>query len=242
MEELSTYVNSPVLWVFALGVFGVIIVQTLIYMRAARRAGPQLDFPRKDLRASFRSGAVAAIGPSLAIVIVAVALLALFGTPAVLVRIGLVGSAATETASASLASGTMGATLGGEGYTPEVFTVAFFAMSLSGGMWMLATLVLTPLLKHGDVKMRAINPALMAIVPAAALLAAFASLGIAELGKSTGHIIVVVVSALTMAVCLALARALNAAWLREWGLGFSIIVGLVVAYFVHSAGLGPPPA
>ena len=47
MEELSTYVNSPVLWLFALGVFGVIIVQTLIYVRAARRAGPQLDFPTR---------------------------------------------------------------------------------------------------------------------------------------------------------------------------------------------------
>ncbi len=97
MEDLSRFVNSPVLWVFALGVFGVIIMQTLIYMRAARLAGPQLDFPREDLRASFRSGAVAAIGPSLAIVIVAVALLALFGTPAVLVRIGLVGSTGAST-------------------------------------------------------------------------------------------------------------------------------------------------
>ncbi len=76
---------------------------------------------------------------------------------------------------------------------------------------------------------------------AAALLAAFASLGIAELGKSSAHIVTVVVSALTVAVCLGLAKALNAVWLREWGLGFSIIVGLVVAYFVHTAGLGPAP-
>jgi hypothetical protein len=104
---------------------------------------------------------------------------------------------------------------------------------------MIATLILTPMLKRGDTKLRAVNPALMAIVPAAALLAAFASLGIAELPKSSVHIITVVVSALVMAVCLVLARTLHAPWLREWGLGFSIIVGLVVAYFAHGAGLGP---
>ena len=139
--------------------------------------------------------------------------------------------------SAELA-GTLDAELGGAGWTPDVFTVAFLAMSLSGGLWMLSTLILTPLLKRGDVKLRSVNPALMAIVPSAALLAAFASLGIAELPKSSVHILTVVVSAIVMAVCLLLARALRAPWLREWGLGFSIIIGLVVAYFAHGAGMG----
>ncbi|MHA6628522.1 DUF5058 family protein [Pseudonocardia sichuanensis] len=238
--SVSTYANLPVLWICALAVFGVIILQTLVYLRAARTDGPDIGFSRQDLRTSFRSGAVAAVGPSLAIAIVAVALLALFGTPAVLIRIGLVGSAATEVSSASLASATMGADLGGADYTADVFAVAFFAMALSGGMWMVATLVLTPLLKRGDVRLRSMNPALMAIVPSAALLGAFASLGIAELGKTAVHIITVIVSALTMMACLALARTLRQAWLREWGLGISIIVGLVVAYFAHGAGLAPP--
>ncbi|WP_219414508.1 DUF5058 family protein [Pseudonocardia nigra] len=236
---VTAYANLPVLWIIALAVFAVIILQTVIYMRAARSAGPEIGFTRQDLRMSFRSGAVAAIGPSLAIVIVAVALLALFGTPAVLVRIGLVGSAATEASSASLAAGTMGADLGGTGYTAEVFAVAFFAMALSGGMWMVATLVLTPLLKRGDARLRSVNPALMAIVPSAALLGAFASLGIAELGKTWVHIITVVVSAVAMAVCLTLAKALRQAWLREWGLGFSIIIGLVVAYLASGAAGAP---
>ncbi|MFI7481277.1 DUF5058 family protein [Kocuria sp. M1R5S2] len=239
MESLSDVVNMPVLWFSALAVFAVIIVQTVIYVGAARRAGPDVGFTKRDLRESFRAGGVAAIGPSLAVVIVAIALLPLFGAPAVLVRIGLVGSAATETSSANLAAGTMDAQLGGATWTPEVFAVAFTAMSLSGGMWMLATLILTPMLKRGDTKLRAVNPALMAIVPSAALLGAFASLGIAELPKSSVHIITVVVSAVVMAGCLLLAKALHAPWLREWGLGFAIIVGLVVAYFAHGAGMGP---
>ena len=48
--------------------------------------------------------------------------------PGAPVRIGLVGSAATESASASLAATTMGATLGGAGYNQGVFAVAFMAM------------------------------------------------------------------------------------------------------------------
>jgi len=79
----------------------------------------------------------------------------------------------------------------------------------------------------------------MAIVPSAALLGAFASLGVAELGKTSVHIITVVISAVVMTVCLLLSRKFDAAWLREWGLGFSIIIGLIVAYYAHNSGLGP---
>ena len=100
----------------------------------------------------------------------AVALLTVFGAPAVLVRIGLIGSVSFETGAASIAAGTMGADLGGPTYTQGVFAVAFMAMSLGGAMWMLATLVLTPLLKKGDVSLRKVNPAVMTVVPGAALL------------------------------------------------------------------------
>ena len=43
-----------------------------------------------------------------------------------------------------------------------------------------------------------------------------------------------------MGVCLLLARRLAAPWLREWGLGFSILVALSVAYAAHGSGAVPP--
>ncbi|QYF91119.1 DUF5058 family protein [Arthrobacter sp. PAMC25284] len=235
--DILSIANLPVLWVLAAGVFGAIVLQSVIYMRAARKAGPAADISETELKRSFRAGAVAAIGPSLAVVLVSIALMTLFGTPAVLVRIGLVGSAATESASASLAATTMGATLGGPGYNQSVFAVAFMAMSMSGAMWMISTLILTPILRRGDSKLRKVNPALMAIVPAAALIGAFASLGIAELGKTPVHIMTVIVSAVVMGICLALARKFSVAWLREWGLGISIMVGLFVAFTAHTSGM-----
>lgn len=237
--DILAIANMPVLWVLAVGVFAAIIVQSLVYIRAAKKAGPAADITEAELKVSFRAGAVAAIGPSLAVVLVSIALLALFGTPAVLVRIGLVGSAATESASASLAAGTMGAELGDASYTQAVFVVAFLAMSLSGAGWMIATLVLTPILRRGDSKLRNVNPALMAIVPAAALIGAFASLGIAELGKTPVHILSVIVSALTMGACILAGNRTSATWLKEWGLGISIMVGLAAAYFAHTSGMAP---
>lgn len=233
--DVLSVANAPIIWVCALGVFAVIFVQTFIYMKAARKAGPDAEMSPKELTGAFRAGAVASIGPSLAVVLVAVALLALFGTPAILVRIGLIGSAATETASAGIAAGTMGAELGGESYTPDVFAVAFVAMSVSGAMWMLATLILTPILKRGGKKLTQLNPAAMAIIPSAALLGAFSMLAIQEMPKSSVHLITVVVSAAVMAGCLFLARILKAVWLKEWALGFAILIALAVAFIVHTS-------
>jgi hypothetical protein len=237
--DILAVANMPVIWICALGVFAVIIVQSLIYIRAVRKAAPAAGMTADELKVSFRSGAVAAIGPSLAVVLVAIALLALFGTPAVLVRIGLIGSAAYETGAANISAKTMGATLGGDEYTQQVFAVAFFAMSLGGAMWMLATLIITPLLKRGEHKLAKVNPLIMTVVPAAALLAAFISIGIGEIPKSSAHVITLLASGAVMGLCVFLTKKLNRGWLREWGLGFAIVAGLAIAYAAHTAGLGP---
>ncbi|MGG5751031.1 DUF5058 family protein [Zafaria sp. Z1313] len=232
--DLLALANNPVVWFCAFGVFAVIFVQTFIYMKAARRAGPEIGMETREVMGAYRAGAVASVGPSLAVLLVAIALLALFGTPAVLVRIGLIGSAAAETASAGIAANSVGATLGGPDYTQQVFALAFIVMSLSGAMWMLATLILTPILKRGSSSLARVNPAAMAIIPCAALLGAFSMLTIAELPKPAVHAVTVGVSAAVMAGCLFLARTLKAHWLKEWALGIAIVVALFTAYFAHT--------
>lgn len=242
--DIWAVAQSPIVWICALAVFVIIAVQSLIYIRAAKQAGDEVGVSKKDLNRGFRSGAVASIGPSLAVVLVAVALLTLFGTPSVLLRIGLVGSAATETASAQIASDTMGASLGGAGWTQQVFVVAFFAMTISGAAWMIITLIFTPILKRGGTKLAKVNPTAMAIIPGAALIAAFMALTVTELPKSPVHAIAVVIAAATMAVLLFIAERFKQGWLKEWALGLGIIVSLVIVYFIHHGYLGnfTPPS
>ncbi|WP_261624311.1 DUF5058 family protein [Nesterenkonia marinintestina] len=229
----------PILWVLALGVFAVIIVQTFLYVRAAKRVAPTVGMTSGELNTAFRTGAVASLGPSLAVALVAVALLAVFGTPATLTRIGLIGSVQFETGAAAIAAGTMDAELGGPTYTQEVFAVAFLAMSLGGAMWILSTLILTPVLKRGDAKVKRVNPAVITVIPGAALLGAFFALGFAELPKSGYHVIAFVSAALASAIFLALSKALKMPWIREWSLGFAILIGIGVTYVSVSAGLFP---
>ncbi|WP_319075546.1 hypothetical protein [Micrococcus sp. M4NT] len=36
--DILAVANAPILWIFAIGVFGIIFVQSFLYVRAARRA------------------------------------------------------------------------------------------------------------------------------------------------------------------------------------------------------------
>lgn len=229
--DILAVANSPILWACAIGVFLVIVLQSLIYMKAAKTAAPHIGMSQEEVSTSFKAGAISALGPSLAVVLVAIALLTVFGTPAVLVRIGLIGSVSYETAAAAIAAKSAGAELGGPTYTQAVFGLALAAMSLGGAMWMIATLILTPLLKRGDSALRKVNPAVMTVVPGAAMIAAFMVLGIGELPKSALHLVAFASSAVIMTLLMLLARWLQASWIKEWALGISILLSLAITYF-----------
>jgi hypothetical protein len=100
--DITPLIQHPVLWASAAGVFAVVILQSVIYFKAIRKAAPAVGLTPAQVTGSVRSGAVAAIGPSLAVALVAISLLPLFGTPAVLTRVGLVGSAAFDVAAAGI--------------------------------------------------------------------------------------------------------------------------------------------
>ena len=226
--------HNPVVWVIACSVLAVIVIQSTIYMFAVHRNAQAAELSRADVNKAFRVGAISAIGPSLAVVLIAIAMLPLFGTPTVLVRIGLIGSAATELASASTAAQTMGTELGGAGWNENTFVVALAAMSLSGAGWMVATLILTPLLTRGQTSLQKVNPALLSVVPSAALLGAFAALSVQQVTTSITHFLTWAASAVIMGALLLVGKRFKQAWLGEWALSFSLIGGVLVAYFVHS--------
>jgi hypothetical protein len=97
---------------------------------------------------------------------------------------------------------------------------------------MLTALILTPILAKGDKTLRKVNPAVMTVVPTAAILAAFMTLAFTETTKSGVHVLVLLVSAVVMGLCIAGAKYFDKPWLREWGLGIAIFVALAAAFLV----------
>jgi len=239
--NILTAANSTILWLAVVGVFGVIIIQSVIYFRAARLAAPSVGMSKAETITAFRAGAVASFGPSLAVSLIAITLVPVFGTPGVLTRIGLIGSVAFDVAAAGIVSQTEKATLGGAGYTQAVFANVLLCIAIAGAGWMVVTLVATPLLKRGSSKLEAATTgagaAAMAIIPVAALLGVFSAFGVQQFQKGMAASIVTLTSGATMGVCLWIAKHFKQRWLKEWALGIALIVGLVVGVLVRNAGI-----
>lgn len=227
--NLSGLTNTPVLWVFAAAIFAVIALQSVIYLVAIRRSAAAADLSAAQVRVAVRTGAIATIGPSLAVALVAIALIPNFGTPGVLTRVGLTGSAGYDVAAANLGAQSAGATLGGPDYTQRIFAIAFASMIVGPLVWMACALILTPILHRGEAALARVNPAVMTIVPGAALLGVFFTLALQQAVVSPVHLWVLLSSAATMATCQGVSVWAKIRWLRDWALGIAIVVALAVA-------------
>jgi len=234
---LAETINHPLLWFGAITVLVVILVQSVIYLRAARAAAAEVGMPAKQVRTAFRAGGVSAIGPSIAVCLVALSLLPLFGNPSTITRIGLIGSAAYETIAANLALGTMGSGLGDPNVDGNMLVTMLLALAIGGSGWMVVTLVMTPLMKRSMVagtstKTSRQRSARWAVLPTAALIGAFFTMGLKEVAANFNGAMVFGTSALIMLALTLLAKRLNKPTLLEFALGAAMIIAIVVGYFI----------
>ncbi|SOC43455.1 DUF5058 family protein [Salinicoccus kekensis] len=226
-EEVMSLANSPVLWIIALFIIGMVIFQAIMFYKIAKEAAPAAGLNEQEVKRAARTGFISSIGPSFGIAIVIISLLALLGSPITLMRIGIVGSAATETAAAQIGANAFGVELGGDGFNMQAFTTMVWTMCLGGMGWLLFTLFFTKSLGKTESKVRKKNPKVMAVVSLAAMLGAFGYLLTEQMVKGLTYSGAAVISLVIMVLIMKLADKKDISWLREWSLGISMVCGMV---------------
>lgn len=152
MQQAMDLANSSMMWIVASLVIGIVIFQSIKFIQLASKTSIDVGMSKKEVRSALKTGAIAAIGPSIAIVIVAISLIAFLGNPLTLLRIGVIGSAPIESVGASFASEASGASLGGEGYNEMVITAIVWTLCLGGMGWLLFTALFTKSLDNMEKK------------------------------------------------------------------------------------------
>jgi hypothetical protein len=234
LEKVMQLANSLPLWIFASLVAGAVIFQALKFISLASKTSPSVGMTSTEVRAAIRAGAISSLGPSLAIVFVAISLITLIGNPVTLMRIGIIGSAPIETVGASLGAQAAGADLGSSDFTEQAFTTAVWTMCLGGMGWLLFTALFTKSL--GKIQDKAVakskNVNALKAVSTAAMIGAFSYLGGREMVKGFDESIVLVAAFIVMPIIIWFANKFKIGWLKEWSLGLVIIAGLSVGYII----------
>ncbi|MCZ2258523.1 DUF5058 family protein [Sporosarcina sp. G11-34] len=235
MAQVMQTANSFPLWIIAALVISVVVFQAIVFIRLASRTASSVGMTTLEVRSAIRTGAISSLGPSFAIVIVAISLMTLIGDPVTLIRIGIIGSAPIETVGASIGAQAAGSELGSTGFTEKAFTNAVWVMCLGGMGWLLFTALFTKSL--GKIQSKIASKGnksvlLMKSISTAAMIGAFSYLGSGEMVKGLNESIVLVAAFLVMPIILWASTKLKKSWIREWSLGLVIIVGISVGYFI----------
>lgn len=224
--EIMNIASGSIVWLVAFFVVSVVIFQALVFMNLARKAAPGVGLTQKDVKTAIRTGFISSIGPSFGIAIVIISLIALLGPPITLMRIGIIGSAATETAAANIGANAFGIELGGDGFSAKALATVVWTMCLGGMGWLIFTLLFTKSLGKIEKKVKKSNPKAMASVSLAAMLGAFGYLAGEQMVKSWDFAIAALISLAVMVGIMMYAEKNDVRWLKEWALGISMVAGM----------------
>ncbi len=243
MEQVLQIANSPIMWLFAILLVSVVVVQAILYMRATLDFSNRFDILTPEERhIVYKTAAINSIGPAVAIFFVAVSLVAMVGGPVTLMRVGVIGSAVFEFVAADQGAKAVGAELGTDSFTLQAFTAAVWVMTLGGMGWLLTTFFFTKSLGKAQERMSASNPDLIRSIGSATPIAIFALMGaytavdkdwLSNIAISVDNLAAVLVAALSMLGLHAAGK--HRAWLREWAVGFALVAGLIAGHFASLA-------
>jgi hypothetical protein len=241
---LEFHVNHPILYVMVAVLVAVVLGQSVYFLVKALRRSKQIGMDQTKIKKTIKTAAVFTIAPAVSIVISVITLSKSLGLPLPWLRLSVVGSLSYEAIAASNAVSAMGLTLGKiESLTAQQFVNITLVMTISIllGIWLVPAIgkkLLSGMssLENRDKKWAEIFQNAMFIGMIAAFLGFvfcdFSRLWIPGDYSPTSGLIpvcVLVVAALVMVICGLLMKKPKFAWLGDYALPISLILGMASA-------------
>ena len=246
---MEFHVNHPILYILVAILVAVVLGQSVYFLVKALRRSKQIGMDQSKIKKTIQTAAVFTIAPAVSIVISVITLSKSLGLPLPWLRLSVVGSLSYEAIAASNAVSAMGLTLGKiESLTAQQFVNITLVMTISIllGIWLVPAIgkkLLSGMssLEYRDKKWAEVFQNAMFIGMIAAFLGFvfcdFSRLWIPGDYSPTSGLIpvcVLVVAALVMVICGLLMKKPKFAWLGDYALPISLILGMASAIPITS--------
>ncbi len=242
--SMEFHVNHPVLFWLAGFLVAVVLGQSVYFLVKALKRSRELGMDQTKIRKTIRTAAVFTVAPAVSIVISVIALSKSLGVPLPWLRLSVVGSLSYEAIAAENAVSSMGLTLGKiESMTAQQFVNVSLVMTISImlGIWLVPLIgrkLLSGMsnLENRDKKWADIFQNAMFIGMIAAFLG-FVFCDFSRLWTPGDYapasglvpVAVMVVAALVMVACGLLMRKPKFAWMGDYALPISLLLGMASA-------------
>ena len=241
---MEFHVNHPILYAMVALLVAVVLGQSVYFLVKALRRSKEIGMDQAKIRKTMKTAAVFTIAPAVSIVISVITLSKSLGIPLPWLRLSVVGSLSYEAIAASNAVSAMGLTLGKiDQLTAQQFVNITLVMTISimMGIWLVPAIGKKLLngmssLENRDKKWAEIFQNAMFIGMISAFLGFvfcdFSRLWIPGDYSPTSGLIpvcVLIVAALVMILCGLLMKKKKFAWLGDYALPISLVMGMASA-------------
>ena len=237
-------VNHPILYLLVGLLVAVVLGQSVFFLVKALRHSKQIGMDQSKIKKTIKTAAFFTIAPAVSIVISVITLSKSLGLPLPWLRLSVVGSLSYEAIAASNAVSAMGLTLGKiENLTAQQFVNITLVMTISimMGIWLVPAIGKKLLggmssLENRDKKWAEIFQNAMFI----GMIAAFLGFVFCDISRlwtpgdysATSGLIpvcVLLAAAVVMVICGLLMKKPKFAWLGDYALPISLILGMAAA-------------
>lgn len=241
---MEFHVNHPILFLLAGIIVAAVLAQSVYFLAKALRRSKELGMDQKKIRKTIKTAAVFTIAPAVSIVISVIALSKSLGIPLPWLRLSVVGSLSYEAIAAGNAVSAMGLALGKiDSLTAQQFVNISLVMTLSimVGIWLVPAIGKKLLggmttLENRDAKWADIFQNAMFI----GMISTFLGYVFCDFSRlwapgdytATSGLVpvcVMAVSALVMLVCGLLMKKYKWAWVNDYALPISLVLGMASA-------------
>lgn len=227
MKNYLEVANNLDLWILCIPALAIVVFQSIIFAKKAYEAAKVTTLTPSQCRTAFRVGATSAFGPSLAIFIVMVGLMAVIGAPMSWLRLNFIGAATTELMAATVGAKAMNVEFGSAAYDLTAFASSVWIMTLNGCGWLLFCGLFTDKMDRILKKFTGNSIALMTSICGAAVLGTASYLATDQALKTTPHMAAVFTSIISMGILLKVSA--NRPKLKEYNLGIAMLLGMTAA-------------
>lgn len=248
-------VNHPVLFVLVGGIIALVLAQSIYFLVKSYRRAKKIGMDMTKIKKTMITAAIFTIAPAVSIVIAVISLSQSLGIALPWLRLSVIGSLSYEAIAASNAASGMGMKLsdlvGNMSAESYVTITIVMTASIMVGIWLVP--VLGKKIQNGLVSFEKKDSKWSNILQNAlfiGMISAFVGyvfcdvsrLWLSENGVFTSSegetfsstsglvpVVVMIISALTMAICGLLMKALKWKWLNDYALPISMVLGMACA-------------
>lgn len=228
--EILEIANSFGVWIMVTFIVVLVVIQSILYTKLAYKTADKIGVPKKDCDKALKVGMVTAIGPSVAIFIVMVGLMAVIGGPLAWMRLSIIGAAPTELTAATVGAEAAGVTFGGPDYDLNALATSWWTMAVNGCGWLLLVGLFTPKLEVIREKVSKNDTTWLGVLSGAATLGTFGYLNSGSVVEGGSVLVSVIVGAIAMIILgVATDKSPKLKPLKEYALGIAMLAGVICA-------------